>query len=218
MSFGIEIYEGHNPSSYFWFIPVILKEKGVIFDSEVIELDDEFSIEEENVFSFLWYFLIKYFDQKLSYNMRRDNYGYNGGAFDPNLTYHFYTYETLEKMADDILEVAYMLENDYHNIMLEDIKKKFEIGLMCSNYDYEKAMEDSNAVQNNIKVVTGFYRRFVKRLRKMMANSPETNIISIMGPQIDVFNKLYLTNRRYIIYNVTKPNNSCGGVASTFYV
>lgn len=45
MGFQIEIIEGHDTSSYFWFRPVILKEKGK--------------------------FLYKYFDKNLTYNKRR---------------------------------------------------------------------------------------------------------------------------------------------------
>lgn len=49
MRFRIEIVEGHNSSSYFWFKPVILKESGKILWDDVIELDEEFSIEETDI-------------------------------------------------------------------------------------------------------------------------------------------------------------------------
>lgn len=37
----IEIVEGHDPSSYFWFRPAILKESGKKLWDEFIELEEE---------------------------------------------------------------------------------------------------------------------------------------------------------------------------------
>lgn len=71
MEFQIEIIEGHDTSSYFWFRPVILKESGKILYDEGVELEEEFSIEEGDVECFLSYFLYKYFDKNLTYNKRR---------------------------------------------------------------------------------------------------------------------------------------------------
>ncbi len=41
MEFQIEIIEGHDPSSYFWFRPVILKESGKILWDKVVELEEK---------------------------------------------------------------------------------------------------------------------------------------------------------------------------------
>ena len=48
MSFEIEIQEGHNGGSYFWFRPVIFKRHDKVGYDDVVELEEEFSIEEEN--------------------------------------------------------------------------------------------------------------------------------------------------------------------------
>ena len=50
MSFRIEIKEGHDHSSYFWFRPVIITEGKDYWEDNVNELEEEISIEEENEF------------------------------------------------------------------------------------------------------------------------------------------------------------------------
>ncbi|MDE6593610.1 MAG: hypothetical protein K2K57_11190 [Oscillospiraceae bacterium] len=183
MDFKIEIVEGHDPSSYFWFRPVILKESGKILWDEVIEAEEEFSIEVEDVRCFLAYFFYKYFDKELTYNKRRydDIEGYISG-FEWYLTYNFYTYDTLRDMIKEILETASLLENEPDDPRLEDIKKEFSIFYMCSPDDPDYINGDNSAVRKHIHVVTDFYRRFAERLTAMMENNRDTNIISVMGP------------------------------------
>ena len=183
MGFQIEIIEGHDPSSYFWFRPVVLKEEGKILWDEVIELEEEFSVEEGDVECFLAYFLYKYFDKNLTYNKRRFEYdeGYIKD-FEWYLTHNFYTYEILEKMVRDIDEVATLLEVDYNNPKLEDVKKEFSIFYMCDQSDSDYVNRDNSAIQNHIAVVIDFYRRFTKRIIAMMENNKNTTVISIMGP------------------------------------
>lgn len=112
MGFQIEIIEGHDPSSYFWFRPVILKETGKILWDEVVKLEEEFSIEEGDIECFLSYFLYKYFDENLTYNKRRYEYdvGYISD-FEWYLTHNFYTYDALTEMVKEIDEVATLLDS-----------------------------------------------------------------------------------------------------------
>lgn len=183
MEFQIEIIEGHDPSSYFWFQPVILKESGKILWDEVIELEEEFSIEEGDIECFLSYFLFKYFDRELSYNKRRFEHGvgYVSG-FEWNLTHNFYTYDGLMKMTKEIDEVAALLELDYNNPCLDDIKKNYSIYYMCNQSDADYINRDDSAIQNHISVVIDFYHCFTKRIIKMMENNKNTTVLSIMGP------------------------------------
>lgn len=183
MGFQIEIVEGHDPSSYFWFRPVMLKETGRVLWDEVVELDEEFSIEEGYIDCFLSYFLYKYFDANLTYNKRRYEYymGYISG-FEWYLTHNFYTYDVLNEMVKEILEVAALLESDYNNPRLDDIKKKFSIFYMCHQRDVDYINGDDNAIQKHISVVIDFYHRFSKRITSMMENNKNTTVISIMGP------------------------------------
>lgn len=106
MGFQIEIVEGHDSSSYFWFRPVILKDTGKILWDEVVELEEEISIEEGDIDCFLSYFLYKYFDVDLTYNKRRYEYDMgNISDFEWYLTHNFYTYDTLNEMVKEIEEV-----------------------------------------------------------------------------------------------------------------
>lgn len=183
MEFQIEIIEGHDPSSYFWFRPVILKESGKILWEDVVELEEEFSIEEEDIECFLSYFLFKYFDKNLSYNKRRFEYdlGYISD-FEWYLTHNFYTYDTLTEMTKEIEEVATLLESDYDNPCLSDIKENFSIYNMCDQGDADYISGDDSAIQDHISVVIDFYHRFTKRITKMMENNKDATVLSIMGP------------------------------------
>lgn len=183
MGFEIKIVEGHDPSSYFWFRPVILKETGKILWDEVIELKEEFSIEEGDVECFLSYFLYKYFDDNLTYNKMRYEFGvgYISG-FEWYLTHNFYTYDKLKEMLKEIEAVSWMLENDYDNSYLNDIKKNFSIFYMCDSSKPDYINRNNAAIKNHIGVVIDFYHSFSKRLAKMMENNKNASIISIMGP------------------------------------
>lgn len=183
MEFQIEIIEGHDTSSYFWFRPVILKEKGKILYDEVVELEEEISIEEGDVECFLSYFLYKYFDKNLTYNKRRYEQGMGYiSNFEWYLTHNFYTYDVLAEMIKEIDEVAALLESDYNNPRLDDIKKNFSIFYMCAQNDIDYINHDNTVIQKHVSVVIDFYRRFTKRIAAMMENNKNTKVISIMGP------------------------------------
>ena len=133
----------------------------------------------------MFYFLKKYFDENLLYN--RERYNDCGGYirhFEFYLTDNFYTYETLEKMCDEILDVARLLETDYDNAKLDSIKEFFSVFYLCDREDpdYQNRNTSREAMQRHIGAVIDFYRRFVERLRKMMKNNPNTDLISVMGP------------------------------------
>ena len=183
MSYQIEIKEGHDYSSYFWFRPVIITEGKDYWEDNVIELEEEISIEEEDVRDFLYYFLSKYFDKELPCNgMRDDGFGNKVDYFEWYLTFNFYTYETMRKMLLEIDEVATLLETDYNNPVLDDIKKGYYIFSMCSRDDPDYISHNNAAIEKHIHVVIDFYRRFTKRMRQMMDNNPNATIISVMGP------------------------------------
>ncbi len=183
MSFRIEIKEGHDHSSYFWFRPVIITEGKDYWEGNVSELEEEISIEEENVKAFLYYFLCKYFDKELSYNKMRDN-GFKNKVdhFAYHLTYNFYTYETMKKMINEIDEVATMLEVDHNNPALDPVKKDYSLFSFSPKEDPNQMSGDNATIEKHISVVIDFYRRFTNRIRQMMNNNPNATIISIMAP------------------------------------
>lgn len=56
IGYEIEIIEGQDPSFYFGFRPVIVEKKKRIFWDEVVEPEEEFSIEEEDIRCFSIFF------------------------------------------------------------------------------------------------------------------------------------------------------------------
>lgn len=183
MKFEIEIKEGHDYSSYFWFRPVTIKLGEKITDDDVTELDEEFSIEEGDVECFLAYFFYKHFDNELIYNKRRyeNAFGFIDG-FEWYLTYNFFTYERIRVLAEDINKTAELLKTNFDDPSLADLKKSFSIFYMCPKDDKDYIEGNSENIGNHIDVVIDFYNRFTKRILQMLDNNPETDIISIMGP------------------------------------
>lgn len=183
MKFEIEIKEGHDYSSYFWFKPVTVKLGEKIRDDDVTELDEEFSIEEGNVECFLKYFFCKHFDNELICNKRRyeDFEGFIDG-FKWYLTYNFFTYERIRAMAEDINKTAELLKTDFDDPSLAELKKSFSIFYMCPRDHKDYIEGNSENIKDHIDVVTDFYKRFTKRILQMLENNPETDVISIMGP------------------------------------
>jgi len=171
MSNYIEIQEGHNPLAYFWIRPVNVVMHKKKQGHSVMEYDEEISILEEDIDRFLEYFFEQYFEPELLYNARRYQNGNYVKGFEWYLTDNFYTYECMDIMLGEIEVMAELLEADYENDSLKELKKHFR----KSSPWYENINYSTEAIIN-------FYRRFVTRMRTMMKNNPETNFISIMGP------------------------------------
>lgn len=189
MAYEIEIIEGHDPSSYFWFHPVKVKDNGkdLIYDEDIFLYDEEFSIEEGDIECFLWHFFEKYYDKELFCNKRyydRVEGGANPNGFEWYLTDNFYKYETIKSMLAEINEVADLLENDFDNELLSPIKNHFSIFYMTEhdNPDHISGNSTNEALRRHKECVISFYRRFVDRLSRMMENNPQVDMISICGP------------------------------------
>lgn len=182
--FEISIIEGHAPSSYFWFQPVCVNNKDrIILNDDVEELGEEFSIEEGDIDCFLSYFFYKYFDKENIYNKNRYEYGIGYiRDFEWYLTHNFFTYQALKVMLQDVSCSADMLETDYDNPLLDNLKERFSIYYMCPCDSDDYKLGNDQAIRSHVAVVIDFYRRFVNRLTLMMENNPETFLISIMGP------------------------------------
>lgn len=183
MKFEIEIKEGHDYSSYFWFRPVTVKLVEKIRDEDVTELDEEFSIEEGDVECFLAHFFYKHFDKELIYNKQRyeDGLGFIEG-FEWYLTYNFFTYERIRDLAEDIDRTAELLRTDFDNPALAEVMKSFSIYYMCPSNDKDYIEGNLANIKEHIDVVIDFYKRFAKRILQMLDNNPDTDLISIMGP------------------------------------
>ncbi len=178
MAFEIKIIEGHDPSSYFWFPPVIVQRADRVTYNDVLELDEEFSIEEGDVDCFLSYFFYKYFDEELNYNKNRDE----GEGFEWYLTHNFFTYDSVKSMLQDISRTADRLEANFDDPSLDEVKESFSIFYLCPQDSADWQADNQSAVRKYVGVITDFYRRFVARITRMMENNPTTTLISIMGP------------------------------------
>lgn len=180
----VEMVEGHNSSSYFWIMPVRQGKKptdgslGKVIEHSI----EEISIEEYDVFLYLSPFLERYFDATYPYVCREEGIPVR---FEWNLEHNLYTYETMERMLRDIEECAELIETDIADPRLAPLLEKRPKGCFdpeTHNYRKTTSEEDLQSFQENAALYVDFYRRFVFRLRRMIARSPEFEAISFMGP------------------------------------
>ncbi|PWM72942.1 MAG: hypothetical protein DBX45_07290 [Oscillospiraceae bacterium] len=176
----ITIIEGRDSGGTFWITPTN------IYDSESEEpvISDGISIDEDDISGFLYYFLDKYFDKDLPYIDLREEYESDG--FEWHLACNLYTYDTMNKMLDDIDECAELLDNAFDDPRLDELKGRLDYYRLCPDDDwynraYTKA-EMMDFIRSGIGVVTNFYRRFSRRMRGMMEHSPDCDAISFTGP------------------------------------
>lgn len=194
----IEIIEGHDPASYFWVMPV--KVKDITKNSDDMDNVDEFrkleiSIEEENIRAFLYPLLLKYFDEKLPENLQRFDknivlYGNRIQAtFEWYLTYNYYTMESIQNMIEEIKEITELLEDDFNNTKLDYIKEDYDWILYLDDRVNPKNLPDDKyerikLTENYKDVIIDFYNRFIKYMENMIKEGREAGykLISFMGP------------------------------------
>lgn len=171
----VVIVEGHDSSSYFWIMPVQQDPEAYTRVKEYRE--EEISIEENDVHELLYYFLDKYFDTDFPYICRDE---YCGRGFEWNLEYNIYTYDTMRMMLDDIKATANLLQTNFDNPMLDEVKKRLCLGVYLPK-DTPR-VERNEALKDRIHIAVDFYDRFCRRMEAMMNNSPQYELISFMGP------------------------------------
>ncbi len=176
----ISIIEGNVASSYFGFVPVRVKKKNRITEEDVEFLDERISIEEGDIECFLKYFLYKYFDKELYINKHRYAFGYIHD-FDWYSEENFYTYESMREMLAEIMQTAELLENDYDNPALAEVKKGFSIYYLCAPDEPDYIAHKEENVENHKGVIIDFYKRFVARMYRMLDEYPMAHAISVLG-------------------------------------
>lgn len=178
----IVIVEGHDSSSYFWIMPVKSISKEQEWEVKVEEYrPEQISIEEDDVGSMLYYFLDQIYDSSLQEPFRDTRL--NGLDFEWNLEYNVFTYDSIRKMIETIREYTYLLQTDYDNPKLDELKACFHPSQFDSEYYYYQERPDEEAtIRKNIYVAIEFYERFCDRMEIMMKNAPQFNLISFMGP------------------------------------
>lgn len=92
--------------------------------------------------------------------------------FEWNVVENFYTYSVAEKMCQDISRITELLNTDYENPELLEFKKQLKL----------RSKEANPNVVYYIDIITDFYERFVKRMRKLMKQYPAYNTLTVSGP------------------------------------
>lgn len=184
----IRIIEGGCGSSYFniFQIKVINANDDTDATDNVEEMWDEaIAIEEENVNSFLYPLLKKYFNSDLLENKNRRD---AKDDFERYLTNNFYTCDSIEKKIKEIKKIMILLKNDYDNSKLDFIKENYSWVLyLDSRVDSRNIPENSKCnelVKPYVDEIINFYKRFIDYLEKMMINGKKYgfNLITFIGP------------------------------------
>ena len=145
-------------------------------------------IEEDDVKSFLFYFLYKYFDE--DYNKKyADRDPYDSVRFESYLDPNLYSYPTMKKMLQDIEEKTKLLQEDFENPELNELIDGFAISYFLPDELWDLPnQEDWNEekrreiIRDNLGIALDFYARFVSRVRKLMERNPDCECICFTGP------------------------------------
>lgn len=181
----IEIIEGHDPSSYFWIMPVKYnynKNNQDYWDNVERFEECEISIEEDIVDTFLYYFLKKHFDETIFANRHRKDCE----GFEWYLEYNFYTFEAMQEIIKDIKELVDKIENNYDSIDEEILEKFTNTWSYTVDFDCRKDNDvvKYNVVKEHKEVIIEFYNRFICYIEEMMKKGQNNgyDLISVMGP------------------------------------
>lgn len=181
-----EIIKGHDPSSYFWIMPVkVIDTTQKIYNSEdVDEMQKcEISIEEDDVEVFLYHFLKKHFDETLPENQSR----YDADGFEWNLTYNFYTFDSIKEIIMDIKVLIKKLMLDYNNPNLDIISYEYDwlVDILQGELRSRvNPLPEEQKIKDRIEKSIEAYYKFIFCLEDMMGKGNEEgyNLISFMGP------------------------------------
>lgn len=178
------IINGHEIGSYFWIMPVKIKniEKDTNDSNNIEELRKyEISIEENDVFTFLFYYLEKYFQDKSLANKNRSFVyptKYSDGKtsnFSWNLDYNFYDFENIINMIKEIKTDVEKLKNNYFDSSLDELKNYLK-------NKYNDNIIDAPSPEIRRQIIE-FYEEFITLINNMMSQSKQNyKLISFMGP------------------------------------
>lgn len=169
----IEIKDKFYGSSFFNIQPV--KVKNINEDTNDMDNVEEcrelcISIEEDDIWAYLFPVILKYYNDDLEENKKRydvDKTKYNIGeetTFEWYLTYNYFTFEDMNKIINELKKIIILLQTDFENGYLDEIKK--------------------NYYKTDIKEIVSFYERFIEKVNHMMNESEKDGyrLISFMGP------------------------------------
>ena len=170
----IMIINGRDTGGTFRILPISLErnsdEKEWLIDGYGI------SIDEGDVEEFLTEFLYRFFDPKIQ---ERDEYDsrsfdwYGGNLF---------TFDALKTMLEEIRVACWLLENDYDNSVLSEVKSHFSWHYYTEKHKSDLTENELNELRKNrVPAAVDFYNRFCTRMENMMM-LPGKNAISFAGP------------------------------------
>ena len=187
----IVIIEGHDCGACFWIMPVKQLTSRDEGDDGVEEFrEEEISINEDYVLEFLYYFLGKYFDEEFEYigGDRSSRYSDDRkNKFEWYLEHNIYSYSAVRAMIAEIRNVAEMLQRDFDNPALDEVKSRFSTYTFSRDWNICTARDMTSQEKNeifraSIDIAIDFYGRFCRRMDSMMKHAPQYDQISFMGP------------------------------------
>ena len=187
----IEIKEGGYGSSYFNIFPAKVKDANEDpnwMDNVETLWDYAISIEEEDIRSFIYPILIKYYDSNLPENYgRRDD----GPEFEWWLTYNYFTFDSIKEMISEIHKIMDLLKKDYYSSELDFIRNEFNWVLyLDSRVDSKKIPKAEQCIEliiPYIDEIVNFYKRFIDYINRMMINAEEQGFSLIVFERTIVF-------------------------------
>ena len=193
----IEVEEWHNYGDSFWLMPVKARDisKNCAYSDNLDCMEDEeISISENSFEDFLYPIFKKHFDKDLPENQHRwesypsEERKYVKG-FEWYLTDNFYTYDSMDEVLKEIEETAAILEKDYDDPRLDELRKGFgNLPDYMPGYWRRKEMmsedEADRMVRENKAYILDFYRRFVDSIRSAMkaGEAAGYSLIFVCGP------------------------------------
>ena len=169
----IYIENGRDERGTYWICPVCSNKE---LDRGLFFVDNYgMSIDDGVIDNYLIDYLLKYFDPAIQPDAEEffvrsyDDYGIN-----------YYSIESMKRIIEDIQYVIGLLENDFNNPGLSDLKSRF-FWYCSSKTNGMSDVELYKAEMEEAAVVIDFYRRFTSRIESMM-RLQEIDIISFAGP------------------------------------
>ena len=140
------------------------------------------TLTDDDAYSYLLYFLSKHCNRNFpewtwgdweEYEESEDDIQYN----------KIVSYELMSEILADIREKISLLQSDYDNPKLAQIKSMFDPYCFDRMIVYQKPQPaEDEVMRQNVHVVIHFYERFCWLMENMMSNNPQYQYISIWGP------------------------------------
>lgn len=173
----IYIAAGRDGGGTFWIIPTYSNDRPYKKERDISDYDNYgISVDESFIYEFLIEFLDKHFDQSIQDKDHDidgfDEYGVN-----------LYSRESMRKIIEEIRETIILLQTDFDNPKLGEIKKHFSPYTFSLETSSNLSKKKKNEIyRKNIDLAIDFYTRFADRIESMLIEKPDCDVISFAGP------------------------------------